>query len=216
MLTESLILAAIVLVVGLVLLVVGSDQLVDGLCASEPQARGLPVVVGVVIIGFGTSTPELLVSRCSPRSRASSTWVWATSSARTSRTCCWSSGSPPIVGPVLVGRSTVRREVPLSLLGVAAFAWAIQGELRRVDALLLAVLLVAVIVLLLWLSPHDGATGDRRLRSLHPSVRGRRGCGSLGREGSAPCSASRGRSPARRPSSSAAARSRSRPACRKR
>jgi cation:H+ antiporter len=60
---------------------------------------------------------------------------------------------------VLVSRATVRREVPLSLLGVAAFAWAIQGDLRRVDAVLLAVLLVAVVALLLTLSRREAAAG---------------------------------------------------------
>jgi cation:H+ antiporter len=64
-------------------------------------------------------------------------------------------GVAAIVGPVTVGRLTVRREVPLSLLGVAAFAWAIQGDLRRVDALLLAGLLVIVLVLLLSLSRRE-------------------------------------------------------------
>jgi cation:H+ antiporter len=60
-----------------------------------------------------------------------------------------------VVGPVVIGTTTLRREVPLSLLSVAAFAWAIQGPLRRVDALALLVLLVIVVVLILGLARRD-------------------------------------------------------------
>jgi len=156
MLTGSLALAMLVLIVGLVLLVVGSDQLVEG---SARVSRGLglsPVVVGVVIIGFGTSTPELLVTVLAALEGVFDLGVGNIVGSNIANVLLVL-GVAAIVGPVVVGRTTVRREVPLSLLGVAAFAWAIQGELRRVDALLLTVALVAVIGLLLSLSRREAS-----------------------------------------------------------
>ncbi|MYG94346.1 MAG: sodium:calcium antiporter [Acidimicrobiia bacterium] len=55
-------LAAVLLVVGLVVLAVGADQLVVG-ASRLALARGIsPIVIGALVIGFGTSAPELLVS----------------------------------------------------------------------------------------------------------------------------------------------------------
>jgi len=159
MLTESLILAAIVLVVGLVLLVMGSDQLVDGSARLSSGLGISPVVVGVVIIGFGTSTPELLVTLLAALEGVFDLGVGNIVGSNIANVLLVL-GVAAIVGPVAVGRTTVRREVPLSLLGVAAFAWAIQGQLRRIDAVLLAVLLVTVVSLILWLSRRDAATGE--------------------------------------------------------
>jgi len=148
MLTGSLLLATIALVVGLVLLVVGSDQLVAGAARLSGRLGMSPVVVGVVIIGFGTSTPELLVSLLAAVEGAFDLGVGNIVGSNIANVLLVL-GAAALAGPVLVGRATVRREVPLSLAGVVAFAWAVQGTLRRVDAVLLALLLVAALALLL-------------------------------------------------------------------
>ena len=148
MLTGSPLLATLVLVVGLVLLVVGSDQLVAGAARLSSRLGMSPVVVGVVIIGFGTSTPELLVSLLAALEGAFDLGVGNIVGSNIANVLLVL-GVAAIAGPVIVGHATVRREVPLSLAGVIAFAWAIQGPLRRVDALLLvAALIVALAVLL--------------------------------------------------------------------
>jgi cation:H+ antiporter len=148
MLTGSPLLATVVLVVGLVLLVVGSDQLVAGAARLSSRLGMSPVVVGVVIIGFGTSTPELLVSLLAAVEGAFDLGVGNIIGSNIANVLLVL-GVAAIAGPVIVGRATVRREVPLSLAGVVAFAWAVQGELRRIDAVLLALLLVAALGVLL-------------------------------------------------------------------
>ena len=156
MLTDSLLLAGLVLVVGLVLLVAGSDQLVDGASRLSTRLGVSPVIVGVIIIGFGTSMPELLVTLLAALEGVFDLGVGNIIGSNIANVLLVL-GIAAIVGPVTVSRMTVRREVPLSLLGSVAFAWAIQGELRRLDALLLAALLVAVLALLLTLSLREGA-----------------------------------------------------------
>lgn len=47
---------------GLALLVVGGDLLVRGAASLAIRLRVAPVVIGLVIVGFGTSTPELMAS----------------------------------------------------------------------------------------------------------------------------------------------------------
>ncbi|WP_276123780.1 hypothetical protein [Pectobacterium parmentieri] len=54
--------ATLLLFVGLLLLVYGADRLVYG-AAVLARSLGLPpFVIGITIVGFGTSLPELIVS----------------------------------------------------------------------------------------------------------------------------------------------------------
>ena len=52
----------ICIVAGFVLLMKGGDFLVDGSVAIARRARLSPMVIGLTVMGFGTSAPELLVS----------------------------------------------------------------------------------------------------------------------------------------------------------
>lgn len=50
------------LILGLVLLAFGGDTLVKGAVGAANKLKISPLVVGIVLVGFGTSTPELLAS----------------------------------------------------------------------------------------------------------------------------------------------------------
>jgi cation:H+ antiporter len=154
MLAESLLLATAVLVIGLVVLVVASDVLVDSAALISARLGLSPIVVGVVVIGFGTSAPELLVTVLAGLDGVFDLGVGNIVGSNIANVLLVL-GTAAIVGPIAVSRTTVRREVPLSLLGVLAFAWAVQGSLRRVDAVLLAVLLVVVITFLIAAGSKD-------------------------------------------------------------
>ena len=52
----------ILLMVGLVLIVLGAKWLVDGASAIARKAGVSEFVIGLTIVGFGTSCPELVVS----------------------------------------------------------------------------------------------------------------------------------------------------------
>lgn len=54
--------AAILLIVGFALLIMGGDLLVRGAVKLAERARVSPLIVGLVIVGFGTSMPELVAS----------------------------------------------------------------------------------------------------------------------------------------------------------
>ena len=47
---------------GFVLLIKGGDFLVEGAVSIAKRAHISPMVIGLTIVGFGTSSPELLVS----------------------------------------------------------------------------------------------------------------------------------------------------------
>jgi len=160
MLAASVPLSLLVLVIGLVLLVAGADRLVGG-SARLSRSLGLsPVVVGVVIIGFGTSMPELLVTLLAALEGVFDLGVGNIIGSNIANVLLVV-GIAAVVGPVVISTTTLHREVPLSLLAVAAFALAIQGPLRRLDAVLLLVLLAAIVSAILVLARRDLRSGER-------------------------------------------------------
>ena len=50
------------IVLGFVLLMKGGDFLIDGAVAIAQRAKLSAMVIGITVVGFGTSMPELLVS----------------------------------------------------------------------------------------------------------------------------------------------------------
>ncbi|MCD6188548.1 MAG: calcium/sodium antiporter, partial [Desulfuromusa sp.] len=61
----SLTLPAIALVCGLILLVWSADRFIVGAAATARYAGMPPLLIGMVVIGFGTSAPEMVVSAIS-------------------------------------------------------------------------------------------------------------------------------------------------------
>lgn len=53
---------AIALIIGLMLLVVGGELLVRGAVATAKSFNVSPLLIGLTLVGFGTSTPELVTS----------------------------------------------------------------------------------------------------------------------------------------------------------
>ena len=134
-------------VVGLVLLSVAADQLVIGASRLADRIGVPPVVVGIVVIGFGTSTPELLVSGAAARQGHTGLAVGnLTGSNILNLTLVL--GVAGVVAPLTVRSSVIRREAPLAAGGVTMFAVALEAGLGTTAGLVLSVSLVATVVLL--------------------------------------------------------------------
>jgi cation:H+ antiporter len=135
---------------GLVLLAVSSDHLVLG--ASSLAARwGVPMlIVGVVVIGAGTSAPELLVSVSAAMRGATDVGVGnVVGSNITNLTLVL--GVAALVRPVSIRARILRREAPLTLGASLAFAAALYGGLSRSEGVaLLGLLGVAFALLVRW------------------------------------------------------------------
>ncbi|MEV4516838.1 sodium:calcium antiporter [Dactylosporangium sp. NPDC049525] len=137
--------------VGLALLTVGADQAVVGASRLATLLRVAPVIVGVVVIGLGTSAPEFVVSgTAAVRDNAGLALGNLVGSNILNVTLVL--GVVAVVSPVMVRSSVPVREAPLMAAAVAVFgAFALVG-LKFVAGLLLAVLSVGALVLLVRLS----------------------------------------------------------------
>ncbi|WP_344130889.1 calcium/sodium antiporter [Luedemannella flava] len=110
---------------GLALLTVAADHLVLGSSRLAARMRISPVVVGVVVIGLGTSAPEFLVSGvAAARGDAGIALGNITGSNILNLTLIL--GVAALIARVAVASTVIRREVPLAVAAVILFgllAW---------------------------------------------------------------------------------------------
>lgn len=140
---------SLLLVAGLALLVVSADNFVLG-AARLAETLNIPrVVIGAVVVGFGTSAPEMLVSGLAAADGERALGVGNVVGSNVANvTLVLAAGA--LVTRLAVTSRMVRREMPLSLVAAGVFAvFYLDGEVERWEGAVLAVLLVAVIGYLL-------------------------------------------------------------------
>lgn len=125
------------LVSGLGVLIVGAEALVRG--ASKLAAgMGLsPLIIGLTVVAFGTSAPELAVSVGSSLSGQSDLALGNVIGSNISNVLLIL-GTSALVAPLVVDRQVVHLDVPVGLgAAVGALLLAIDGRVGRLDGLLL-------------------------------------------------------------------------------
>lgn len=140
--------AVVAIVAGLLVLAVAADRFVVGAARLAVTFRVSPVVVGVTVIGFGTSAPELVVSGIAAARGGLDIAVGNLVGSNLANVSLVLGVAGLLAAPAVRTR-IVRREAPLSVAAVATFAVLIQGGLSRTEGLVLvAGMVVAAIVVL--------------------------------------------------------------------
>ncbi|MGL5674658.1 MAG: calcium/sodium antiporter, partial [Plesiomonas shigelloides] len=134
--------------IGLVLLVVGADGLVKG-AARLAASIGIPsLVIGLTVVAFGTSAPELAVSIRSALAGQSEMAI-ANVVGSNIFNVLFILGLAAIITPLAISRQLIRQDVPLMVLASMLVFYMIRdGVLSRLDAGILVVLLLAYTVFL--------------------------------------------------------------------
>ena len=130
---------------GLILLVWSADRFVDGAAATARHLGISPLLIGMVIMGFGTSAPEMVVSVMAAMDGSPGIALGNAYGSNIANIALIL-GFTALLAPVLVHSQVIRRELPI-LLGVTAVA-AIQvfdGQITRIEAIVLLVLLVGLL-----------------------------------------------------------------------
>ena len=102
-------------VIGIVLIIAGANYLTEGASALARRFGVSPLVVGLTIVAFGTSTPELIVSLLSAL-KGNSDIAMGNVVGSNIFNVLVIGGITALVAPITVTQSTVRREIPLVLL----------------------------------------------------------------------------------------------------
>jgi cation:H+ antiporter len=153
--------------VGLVVLVLAGDQLVVGSARVAASMRVPPVVIGVVLIGWGTSAPELLVSGIAA-GRGDFGLAIGNLVGSNVVNLTLVLGVAGMLAPVTIRSAILRREAPMAVAAVAAFALVLLLGLNRVTGAVLAVLLAVALVALL--RPTRAAGPDPAVKEVAEGV----------------------------------------------
>jgi cation:H+ antiporter len=127
----------IALFVGLALLVWSADRFVEGAASTARHFRMPPLLIGMVIVGFGTSAPEMMVSALAA-SQGNPGIALGNAYGSNITNIALILGLTALISPISVHSQVLRKELPI-LTGVTALAaWQIwDGEITRLDAVIL-------------------------------------------------------------------------------
>lgn len=131
-------------VFGLALLVWSAERLVDGSAATAQHFGMSPLLIGMVIVGFGTSAPEMVVSALAA-TQGNPGIALGNAYGSNITNIGLVLGSTALISPMAVHSQVLRKELPILTLvtGLTVFQlW--DGELTRTDALTLLTVFGAV------------------------------------------------------------------------
>jgi len=153
---------AAAILIGVLLLAWGADRLVLGASAAARNLGVSPLLIGLIIVGFATSAPEMLVSALAS---ANGTPGLAVGNALGSNIANLGLvlGGAALVHPLIVRSQTLRREFPALLIAtVLTFVLFLDGYLGRGDGLILLAGLGVIIYWIVLLSLRSSASDPIR------------------------------------------------------
>jgi cation:H+ antiporter len=133
---------------GLVLLALAPDRFVAGSAGLADRWGVSRVVIGAVVIGFGTSSPELLVSGIAATSGDADVGVGNIIGSNMANVGLIVAVAG-LVGHIAVPTGLLRRELPLMVAATVVFAVAVQNGLTRGEGVLLLAGLAAALVVII-------------------------------------------------------------------
>lgn len=138
----------LLLILGFALLIKGADWLVEGGSALAKKYKVSDLAIGLTIVAFGTSTPELVVNAFAAYQEHSDI-VFGNIIGSNNFNLFAILGIAGLIAPLMVQSSTVWKEIPISFLAAVllfflanSFLFSGEAGLSRLDAIILLVLFI--------------------------------------------------------------------------
>jgi len=146
---------ALLLMAGLALLVAGAEFLVRGAAKLAASFGISPLVVGLTVVAFGTSSPELAVSVSAAVGGESDIAVGNVVGSNIFNVL-FILGLSALIAPLVVAQQLIRLDVPI-MIGISLLlpVLGIDGRIDRVDGLLLFSGVIAYTIFLIYQSRKE-------------------------------------------------------------
>ena len=152
-----MLLSFLAIAIGLSVLVWSAGKFVEGSAATAGHFGMPPLLIGMVVVGFGTSAPEMVVSALSA-TQGNPGLALGNAYGSNITNIALILGITALISPVAVHSQVMRKELPILAAVTALAAWQVwDGELTLLDAL---VLLGVFFLLLAW-SIRQGMTQEK-------------------------------------------------------
>lgn len=149
------------LIAGLVLLVIGAEFLVKGASRVAAILQIPPLIIGLTIVAYGTSAPEMSVSIMSSFSEQGADIAMGNVMGSNICNILLVLGLSSVVAPLVVTKQIIRSDVPI-MIGVSLllFVFALDGQLSKVDSIILFIGGVLYTLSLIYQSSKQGPEQD--------------------------------------------------------
>ncbi len=155
----------IALLLGLGLLAWSADQFVDGAAGLAVRLGVSPMIIGLTIVAFGTSAPEILVSAMAAFNGNPGLALGNAVGSNIANVALVI-GTTALIVPMTVQSQTLRREFPLmAVVMVFALVLLVDLQLSQLDGALLLIGMVVLMAVTIWLSKQT-APGDPLVEEL--------------------------------------------------
>lgn len=164
-----MLIASLAILAGLILLVWSAGRFVEGSAATAGHFGMPPLLVGMVVIGFGTSAPEMVVSALAS-SQGNPGLALGNAWGSNITNIALILGITALISPIAVHSQILRKELPILALVTLLAAWqALDGTLSRMDALVLLVVFTGLLAWSIWSGmkkPADSLSTDMATEQL--------------------------------------------------
>lgn len=144
----SIIIFITAIIFGFTLLITVADKLIDGASVIAKYLGMSPLFIGLTIVAFGTSLPEIFVS-ITAALKGTTDIALGNAIGSNIANIGLVVGITAVIAPISVQSKTLKREFPLLLIATFICGFLlIDGDLSRLDGWLLLFILVAILVIL--------------------------------------------------------------------
>lgn len=158
-------LAVITVLIGLAILVWSADMFIDG-ATTLANSLGVPsFLIGVVILGLGTSAPEMVVSVLAAL-EGSPELALGNAYGSNIMNIALVLGTTALISLIIIHKSIVKRDLPLLLVITILAAWQLRdGQLSQSDGIILLLGLAAVLIFQIVMNLRSTRQEDKKIAS---------------------------------------------------
>ena len=153
----------VLLIIGLIVLIIGGDYLVRGSSSIALRLHLSPLVVGLTIVAFGTSAPELLISI---QSALKGSPDIAMGNVVGSNICNLALvlGITAVVNPVKVQLNSIRVDWPMTMgASILLYLLVLEGILTAIEGVIFIVCLIVYVAFIVTQSRKDVKSAKLKL-----------------------------------------------------
>ena len=150
--------AIVVLAAGLALLMAAADRFVAAASDLAVRLNVPPLIIGALVVGFGTSAPELVVSTMAAAQHEVDLGLGNIVGSNVANLTLVL-GAAALLQPIDLPVGTKRRAL-LCLGAVALFGWLVQGEASRLEGLVLIAVMVVALMAMVRMETDEVASVD--------------------------------------------------------
>ncbi|PLX80543.1 MAG: calcium/sodium antiporter [Desulfuromonas sp.] len=145
-----MVLPFVAIAIGLAVLVWSADRFVEGSASAARHFGMPPLLIGMVIVGFGTSTPEMVVSVLAASQHNPGIALGNAYGSNISNIALIL-GVTALISPITVHSQVLRKELPILTVVTAIAAWQIwDGKITRLDAIVLLAVFSGLMTWTIW------------------------------------------------------------------